>query len=120
MGFFCGVDREEIALAGTIQTFLFWRSARTKKRGNLHSSDGRARSRNRSDVVEFVGRDRLLCFAKVGHRRSDKMFAETKNAAFWPDISEQPQQFCRGNFQFIGRGRAVRWGGGIASKLAGQ
>ena len=40
------------------------------------------------------------------------MFAETKNAAFWPDISEQPQQFCRGNFQFIGRGRAVLLGGG--------
>ena len=39
-------------------------------------------------------------------------FCATPPPQFWPEILEQKQQFCPGNFHFFGRGRANFGGGG--------
>ena len=57
------------------------------------------RHRNRSSVVELVGRE-LLIFARVENGR-DKIFAEkTENAIFFQKELDQEQQFSVGNFHF--------------------
>ena len=83
------------------------------------TSDGRARHRNRSGVVELVGREPLI-IARV----------ENGVTKFSPQIDRKRQnfqkkigsgkQFSVGNFHFFGRGKTNFWGGDITSKLASQ
>ena len=87
------------------------------------SSDGRARYRNRSSVVELVGRDRLL-FTRV-EIGVTQIFAEKQMQNFGLKIStsySRNSHFSSPEFSFFGRSRATvsGGGGGITSKLANQ
>ena len=67
-----------------------------------YSSDGRARYRNRSGVVEFVERDRLL-FASLENGMT-KFSPTAPPPQFWPDvfqILEHKQQFPPPEFSFL-------------------
>ena len=73
--------------------------------------------RNRSGVVELVGREPLI-FARV--ERRDKIFAEKTEIA---KILDQKNSFQWGIFNFLADGKlklTFFLGGGITSKLASQ
>ena len=69
--------------------------------------DGRARYRNRSGVVELVGREPLMMFARV--ENGVKFFCRTKKRKqnFRSDTT-----VFNGEFSFFGRGKPNFWGGG--------
>ena len=104
---------------------LFFDKVRTQNPGKS-SLSVLAHDRNRSGVVELVGREQGALDHRESRERRDKIFAEkTENAKifkkiFW--IRKTGKQFSVpvGNFHFFGRGKTNFLGASITSKLASQ
>ena len=80
MDFFWGVDQHYIASA----KYFFFGDVEAKKPGNS-LSDGRAGYRNRSGVVELVGRERLM-FARVENGVTNFLPKKTENVIILDQI----------------------------------
>jgi hypothetical protein len=79
-------------------------------------SDCRAHHRNRSGVVELVGREPLI-FARVenGVTKFSPKRQKTPKLNFFKHILDQKQQFSVGNLYSFGRGK-LTFGGGYNFK----
>ena len=86
------------------------------------SSDGRAHNRNRSRVVELIGREPLI-FARVENGVTKFSPKRQKTPKFSKNILDQTTVFS-GEFSFFGGGKTNFFGegggGGITSKLPSQ
>ena len=84
---------------------LFFGDVETKKPGKS-SPSVRVRHRNRSGVVDLVGREPLM-FARV--ENGVTKFSPKKNKS---KILDQKQQFSMGNFLFFAAEKTKKRGGG--------
>ena len=83
------------------------------------SSDGRARHRNQSGVVELVGRDPWI-IARVENGVTKFSPKRQKTPKFSKE-NGSGKQFSVRNFHFLAAGKLTFFGGGdITSKLASQ
>jgi len=113
MGFFSfwGVDQD--SMPGAKKKLFFY--AFPPQKTVTPSSDGRAHIRNRSGVVELVGREPLI-FAKVENGVTEFSTKKQKTPKFW--IRNSARQFSVKNFHFFGRRKTNFWGGGYTFKTS--
>ena len=84
------------------------------------SSGGRAHHRNRSGVVELVGREPLI-IARVENGVTKFSPKRQKTPKISKKKLDQENSFQWGIFVFLAAGKLTFfWGGGITSKLASQ
>ena len=116
MGFFWGVDQDSIV---DLLKKLFFDQVRTQKPGKSPLSV-LVHDRNRSGVVELVGREPWIIARVENGVTRDKIFAaKTVKRQNFQKKFGSGKQFSVGNFHFFGRGKTNFWGG-ITSKLASQ
>jgi len=114
MGFFWGVDQDETL---DLLKKLFFDKVRTQKPGKS-SLSVLVQSRNRSGVVDLVGREPLI-IARVENGVTKFSPQRQKTPKFSKKKWIRKTVFS-GEFSFFGRGKTNFFGGGITSKLASQ
>ena len=107
MGFFWGVDQDSIV---DLLKKLFFDKVRTQKPGKS-SLSVLVHDRNRSGVVELVGRGPLM-FARVENGGTE-FWPRKKNAKIFKTKFGSGKQFSVGNFQFLAAGKLTFFGGGV-------
>ena len=110
MGFFWGVDQDSIV---DLLKKLFFDKVRTQNPGKS-SLSVLVHGRNRSGVVELVGREPLI-IARVENGVTKFSPQRQKTPKFSNKIGSGIQ-FSVGNFHFFGRGKTNFWGGGYNFK----
>ena len=115
MGFFWGVDQDSIV---DLLKKLFFDKVRTQKPGKTSLSD-LVNDRNRSGVVELVGREPLI-IARVenGVTKFSPQRQKTPKNSKTKFKLDQENSFQWGIFIFLAAGKLTFFGGGITSKLA--
>ena len=107
MGFFWGVDQDSIV---DLLKKLFFDKVRTQKPGKS-SLSVLVHDRNRSGVVELVGREPLI-IARVENGVTKFSPQRQKTPKFSKTKFGSGKQFSVGNFHFFGRGKTnFFWGG---------
>ena len=115
MGFFWGVDQDSIV---DLLKKLFFDKVRTQKPGKS-SLSVLVHDRNRSGVVELVGREPWI-IARVENGVTKFSPQRQKTPKKFSKKNGSGKQFSVGNFHFFGRGKTNFFWGGITSKLASQ
>ena len=112
MGFFWGVDQDSIV---DLLKKLFFDKVRTQKPGKS-SLSVLVHDRNRSGVVELVGREPWI-IARVENGVTKFSPQRQKTPKFSKKKGIRKTVFS-GEFSFFGRGKTNFFGGDITSKLA--